>query len=409
MADDHRTTESETATVAGARRPLARFRVLDLTHARAGPFAVRQLSDWGADVLRIERREVDQAAGDLIGARDSGDFQNLHRGKRSVGLDLKTTEGRDIFLRLARDADVIIENMRTDVKHRLGVDYEAVRAVNPGIVYGSISGFGQTGPYAERGGVDQIAQGLGGLMSVTGEPGGRPLRVGIAISDLCAGLFLAQGILTALLDREVTGKGGWVQTSLLQAQVTMLDNQAMRWLMDGHVPETAGNDHPTGVPMGTYRTSDAWMNIAASSQRLFARFCGVAGLDWMLEDDRFATGKARRTNADELKQIVAEVLATRTAEDWSEALNAAGVPCGPVKNIREVFEDPQVRHLGIAQKVQHPELGEISLIGSPVDILGASKRIERPIPGIGADTEAVLAEAGLSAEEIADLRRKEVI
>jgi formyl-CoA transferase len=409
LADDHRTADHGVESVTGARRPLARFRVLDLTHARAGPFAVRQLSDWGADVLRIERREVDQAAGDLIGTRDSGDFQNLHRGKRSIGLDLKAPEGRATFLRLAEGADVIIENMRTDVKHRLGVDYEAVRAVNPRIVYGSISGFGQTGPYSDRGGVDQIAQGLGGLMSVTGEPGGRPLRVGIAISDLCAGLFLAQGILTALLDREVTGQGTWVQTSLLQAQVTMLDNQAMRWLMGGHVPEAAGNDHPTGVPMGTYRTSDAWMNIAASSQRLFTRFCGVAGLDWMLEDDRFATGAARRANADELKRIVAEVFATRSAADWTEALNAAGVPCGPVKNIREVFEDPQVQHLGIAQKVAHPELGEISLIGSPVDIQGASKRIERPIPAIGADTDAVLREAGLTDEDIDALRRKEVI
>lgn len=406
--DDHATmnTAPEGTT---ERRPLARFRVLDLTHARAGPFAVRQLSDWGADVLRIERRAPDQAAGDLIGARESGDFQNLHRGKRSIGIDLKTDAGRETFMRLARDADVIIENMRTDVKHRLGVDYEAVRAVNPRIVYGSISGFGQTGPYSDRGGVDQIAQGLGGLMSVTGEPGSRPLRVGIAISDLCAGLFLAQGILTALLDREVTGEGTWVQTSLLQAQVVMLDNQAMRWLMGGDVPEAVGNDHPTGVPMGTYQTKDAWMNIAASSQRLFIRFCGVAGLDWMLEDDRFSNGAARRANAPELKRIVAETLATRTAADWSEALNAAGVPCGPVKNIREVFEDPQVQHLGIAQHVEHPGLGDISLIGSPIDIVGASKRIERAIPEIGAHTDEILTEAGLSPEEIAELRRQDVI
>ena len=407
--DDLSTTGADMAATSNLRRPLSRFRVLDLTHARAGPFAVRQLSDWGADVLRIERRESDQAASDLIGARESGDFQNLHRGKRSVGLDLKSPKGREVFMRLAADADVIIENMRTDVKHRLGVDYDSVRAINPRIVYGSISGFGQTGPYADRGGVDQIAQGLGGLMSVTGEPGARPLRVGIAISDLCSGLFLAQGILTALLDREVTGKGTWVQTSLLQAMVVMLDNQAMRWLMGGHNPEPAGNDHPTGVPMGTYRTKDAWMNIAASSQRLFTRFCGVAGLDWMLSDPRFENSAARRANADELKRFVAETLATRTAEDWTTALNEAGVPCGPVKSIREVFEDPQVQHLGIARNVAHPALGDISLLGSPVDIVGATSRIDHPIPEIGADTDAVLREAGLSDAEIEELRRDEVI
>ena len=400
---------SWTDTEGRADKPLSRIRVLDLTLARAGPTAVRHLADWGADVIRIEPPAGAGASDPVGGSRHGPDFQNLHRNKRAITLNLKPPEGHALFMKLAAGADVIVENMRSTVKTRLGIDYEAVRAVNPRIVYGSISGFGQTGPYSDRGGVDQIAQGLGGLMSVTGEPGGRPLRVGIVISDLCAGLFLAQGILTALLDREVTGEGTWVQTSLLQAQVTMLDNQAMRWLMGGHVPEAAGNDHPTGVPMGTYRTSDAWMNIAASSQRLFTRFCGVAGLDWMLEDDRFATGAARRANADELKRIVAEVLATRSAADWTEALNAAGVPCGPVKNIREVFEDPQVQHLGIAQKVAHPELGEISLIGSPVDIQGASKRIERPIPAIGADTDAVLREAGLTDEDIDALRRKEVI
>ena len=390
-------------------RPLSRFRVIDLTHARAGPVAVRQLSDWGAQVIRVERPETQQAAGDLIGRRDSGDFQNLHRNKRSLGLDLKSDEGREVFMSLAARADVIVENMRSDVKFRLGVDYESVRKVNPGIVYGSISGFGQDGPYATRGGVDQIAQGVGGLMSVTGEPGGRPLRVGIPIADLTAGMFLAQGLLTALLDREVTGQGTWVRTSLLQAQIAMLDGQAMRWLVEGDLPQAVGNDHPTGVPMGTFRTSDGWMNIAASSHRLFTRFCAATGLDDLLTDPRFGTGAARRDNAEDLKRLVAARLEQRSAAEWCALLDEAGVPCGPVLDIRQVFEDPQVRHLGMAQQVPRPGADPIALIPSPIDILGASKQLDRATPEIGEHSDQILAELGFDAQRIAGLRNRGVI
>lgn len=409
--EDH-PTPAATATsqnAAGARRPLSRFRVIDLTHARAGPVTVRQLSDWGADIVRVEKLESDQAAGDLIGRRDSGDFQNLHRGKRSLGIDLKTPEGHAIFMRLAKDADVIVENMRSDVKFRLGVDYETVRKINPGIVYGSISGFGQDGPYATRGGVDQIAQGVGGLMSVTGEPGGKPLRVGIPIADLTSGMFLAQGILIALLDREVTGKGTWVQTSLLQAQVAMLDGQAMRWLGDGHLPRAVGNDHPTGVPMGTFEASDGWMNIAASSHRLFGRFCEVTGLSEIPADSRFSSVAARRENAEELKAIVAEKLKQRTVTEWVDALTEVGVPCGAVLDIKQVFEDPQVRHLGMARPVKMVSGEEMNLIASPIDILGASKDLDLPTPDIGQHSDEILKDIGMSADEIADLRARNVI
>ncbi|MDI6028827.1 CaiB/BaiF CoA-transferase family protein [Corticibacterium sp. UT-5YL-CI-8] len=392
------------------RRPLRRFRVLDLSHARAGPVTVRQLSDWGADVLRIERVEATQASDDLIGRRDGGDFQNLHRNKRSLSLNLKVAEAVEIFMKLAKDADVIVENMRADVKFRLGVDYETVRKINPGIVYGSISGYGQDGPYAERGGVDQIAQGIGGLMSVTGVPGQGPLRVGIPIADLTAGIFLAQGILVALLDREVTGQGTWVQTSLLQAQVAMLDGQAMRWLVDGHLPEAVGNDHPTGVPMGTFRTAgDEYMNIAASSQRLFTRFCEATGLAHLLSDRKFTSVAGRRQNAAELKSIVAARLMEKTASEWSDILNPIGVPCGPVLDISQVFEDPQVKHLRIARPVPHPEKGEINLLVSPIDILGVSKDIERPTPNIGQNSNDVLHALGYDDTAIAALRAQGVI
>ena len=305
--------DAQEASSSGARRPLRRFRILDLTHARAGPVAVRQLSDWGADVLRIERVEAQQSADDLIGKRHSGDFQNLHRNKRSLGLNLKSPEGLEIFYSLARDADVIIENMRPDVKGRLKIDYDTLKKINPGIVYGSISGYGQHGPWSKRGGVDQIAQGVGGLMSVTGHPGGEPLRVGIPVADLTAGIFLAQGILVALLDRETTGEGAWVQTSLIQAQVAMMDIQAMRWLAEGDLPSAVGNDHPTGVPMGTFETKNGGrMNIAASSQRLFTPFCEAIGLADLPCTERFASVAKRRKNAEELRAIVGERLAKKS-------------------------------------------------------------------------------------------------
>jgi formyl-CoA transferase len=265
-----------------------------LTHARAGPIAVRQLSDWEAEIRRVERVESEQISEDLVGRRHDGDFQNLHRNKRSISLDLKSSLGREIFMKLVMDADVLVENMRPDVKFRLGIDYDAIRKVNPKIVYGSISGYGQDGPYGHRGGVDQIAQGIGGLMSITGLPGHGPLRVGIAISDITAGMFLAHGILMALLDREVTGDGTWVQTSLLQAMVSMLDNQAMRYLVGGHVPFAVGNNHPSGVPMGTFLTAgDDYVNIAASTQRLFPRFCKATNLQHLVTDKKFSSVASR--------------------------------------------------------------------------------------------------------------------
>lgn len=402
--------KAEPSSQSGLRRPLDRFRVLDLTHARAGPVAVRQLSDWGADVLRVERVESLQASDDLIGRRDSGDFQNLHRNKRSLSLDLKSTEGLAIFHRLARDADVVVENMRSDVKFRLKVDYQTLKQINPGIVYGSISGFGQDGPYATRGGVDQIAQGIGGLMSITGEPGGKPLRVGIPIADLTAGIFLAQGILVALLDRERTGKGTWVQTSLLQAQVAMLDGQAMRWLSEGYLPQAVGNDHPTGVPMGTFATKGgSWMNLAASSQRLFLRFCAAAGLDHLPKDPRFSGVDGRKQNAAALRALVGARLLEKTAHEWSEILSAAGVPCGPVLSIAEVFDDPQVQHLRIARPVDHPTRGAFPLIASPIDMEGATKDFVRATPEIGEHNEPVLKALGYDDDQIADLRARNVI
>ncbi len=390
------------------RLPLSRFKVIDLTAHRAGPTCVRHLADWGAQVVRIEQpagEDRDAAAG----ARHGFDFQNLHRNKRAITLDLKSAEGKRIFMQLAERSDVIVENMRSDVKHRLGIDYETVRKVNPRIVYGSISGFGQDGPYATRPGVDQIAQGMGGLMSITGLPGQGPVRVGIPIDDLTAGGFLAQGILIALLDREVTGEGRWVHTSLLEAQIAMLDFQAARWLMAGEVAQQAGNDHPTSIPTGVFPTADGHINIAASGQALWERFCRAIGAQELLDDPKFKSREDRSKNRQELNARIAEYTRTRPGDYWIELLNEAGVPCGPIYTIDQVFADPQVRHLRMARPVEHPKLGSINLVAQPHNISGFSKDIRTPPPELGQHTDEVLAELGYDDAAIAALREKRIV
>lgn len=386
-------------------RPLERFRVLDLTRVRAGPTAVRQFADWGADVIMIDARE---GRNDVIGTRSSSDFQNLNRNKRSIVLDLKTPEGTRILLQLVAQADLLFENFRPDVKHRLGIDYETLRAVNPRLVYVSISGFGQDGPYRNRPGLDQIAQGMGGLMSVTGDPAHGPMRAGIAVADSTAGLYAALGAMTALLDRDATGKGAWVRTSLLQAQIAMMDFQAARWLVDGQIPEQVGTDHPTAVPMGLYASADGLINVAASGKALFERFCKVAACEQLLDDPRFK-GAARIENRAVLATEIALVIKRETSATWIEKLNAAGVPCGPVYRVDEVFADPQVKHLGMATPVTHARLGEMHLVGQPIEISGTDANLQSAAPDAGQHSRQILGELGYSAEAIELLERKGVI
>ena len=382
------------------RGALGRFRVIDLTRVRSGPTAVRQLADFGADVIKIE--PPDQSPVD--GPRHSSDFQNLHRNKRSMTLDLKHPQGLAVFRRLVETADVVVENFRPDVKTRLGIDYEAVRAINPRIVYASISGYGQDGPYRMRPGFDQIAQGMGGLMSITGLPGQGPVRAGIAVADMAAGLYCALGIMTALLEREVSGEGQWVQTSLLQAQIGLLDFQATRWLMDGVVPPQAGNDHPTVYPMGVFPAADGLINIAASGDDMWRKLCDELGLQRIVDDARFADGGRRSRNRAALYEIIAETTSASLAREWIERLNAIGVPCGPIYTIDQVFADPQVQALGIAQSVTHPKLGETTLVGQPVELSRTPGKIEAPTPAHGAHTDDVLRDLGYDAQEIAGMR-----
>jgi crotonobetainyl-CoA:carnitine CoA-transferase CaiB-like acyl-CoA transferase len=376
--------------MAGQQRPpLARIRVIDLTRARSGPTTARQFADWGADVIMVEARSL---ANDLTGDRQGSDFQNLHRNKRSIALDLKLEADRAIFLDLVATADVLLENFRPDVKRRLGIDYETLRLINPRLVYGSISGFGEDGPNALRPGVDQIAQGYGGLMSVTGLPGQGPIRSGFAVTDITAGLHVAIGCMVALLEREITGTGRWVRGSLLQSSIALLDFQATRWLVDGVVPEQEGNQHPTAVPMGAFETADGMVNIAAAGEAMFGRFCKIVGREAWLGDERFATNAARAINRDELLAEVTALVKLRSSDYWISELNAAGVACGPVNTVETLFADPQVRHLQPTRKVAAIGLGEMELLGPPFDIAGVDTPIRRPAPQRGEDSADIMRE-----------------
>ncbi len=387
-----------------ASTALSHISVLDLTRVRAGPTAVRQLADWGAQVIKIEMPPgLDEGEGPG-GPRDGSDFQNVHRNKRGMTLNLKSPDGVAVLKKLAAQADVLVENYRPDVKDRLGIGYEAMAAVNPRLVYGSISGYGEEGPYRMRPGFDQIAQGMGGLMSITGLPGQGPVRVGIPIADLTAGIFCAYGIAVARREREKSGKGQWVKSALLQAQLFMLDFQASRWLMRGEVAKQAGNNHPTSIPTGVYKTRDGYMNLAVTGHKIWSRMCQAIGAPGLAEHPEYATGALRSKNRDKLHDELDQYFMKRDSAQWIELLNKAGVPCGPIYSIDQAFADPQVKSLGMVHKV-----GEVPYLGQPVTLSRTPSKVASHPPKQGEHTLEILREIGYDAVAVEDLRKKGIV
>lgn len=388
---------------------LSHIKVLDLTRVRSGPTCVRQLADWGADVIKVEAPESLEPDGSLGASRHTSDFQNLQRNKRSLTLNLKDPAGLEILYKLVKDADVVVENFRPDVKERLGVDYEKLKAQNPRIILASISGFGQDGPYAKRPGFDQIAQGMGGLMSITGEPGRGPMRVGIPIADLTSGLFAALGIMVALIEREKSGEGQWLSTSLLQAQIFMLDFQASRWLMKGEVPKQAGNNHPTSIPTGVFETADGAINIAVAGNNIWERFCKAVDKDEWLQNPDYKDNPGRLAHRDEINDKITELTKTKTSKEWVDALEAAGVPCGPINTVDKVFADPQVQHLGIAIDGPSVPFGDTKFVAQPINMSRTPSKIAAHPPERGEHTAEILESIGIDEAALADLRDRQII
>ena len=387
--------------------PLSDYTVLDLTIARAGPTAVRLLSDWGADVIRIEA----PIEGDIAGSRQGPDSQNLHRNKRSLCLNLKSKDGLKVFMDLVKRSDVVVENFRVDVKKRLGIDYESLKKINPSIIFGSISGFGQEGPYAERPAVDQVIQGMSGLMTVTGEPDRGPMRAGIAVSDTSAGMFLGQGILLALLHREKTGEGQWVHTSLLESMLCKLDFQAARYTMNGEIPKQEGNHHPTLSPMGVFNTRDGQVNLAASTNKMWAAFCEATGAITLAANKNYATVEGRLKTRLVLWQEVNEITTQFFTDELVEKMNSVGIPCGPINNVGEAFNDHHVSSLGMTKKATHSELGELDLLRSPINFsrFEHGESFDKAGPELGAHSDEILREMDYSEEFIDELKTNGVV
>ena len=397
--------------------PLSHIRVLELSRVLAGPWSAQTLADLGADVIKVERPgagDDTRAWGPPWAGDQSAYFLSTNRGKRSITIDFERPEGQELVRKLAAQADVVIENFKVGGLVKYGLDYDSLKAVNPRLVYCSITGFGQTGPYRNRAGYDFMIQGMGGLMSITGqpdgEPGGGPVKVGVAVTDIFTGLYATIGIMGALAHRDRTGEGQQVDLALLDVQVAVLANQAMNCLVGGKAPQRLGNAHPNIVPYQAFATRDGYIILAVGNDGQFAKFCTVAGRPDLAKDERYATNPARVANRKELVALLEELIRTRDSHDWLSALEEVGVPCGPINDLTAVFEDPQVKARNIHQDLPHPTQGSVPTVASPIRYSGTPLVHDTAPPTLGQHTDTVLAESlGLSEADIVALREKGVI
>jgi crotonobetainyl-CoA:carnitine CoA-transferase CaiB-like acyl-CoA transferase len=393
-------------------RALDGIRIIDFSKALAGPYCTMLLADMGAEVIKVEMPgsgDDSRGWGPPFIEGEAAYFLSVNRNKKSITLNLKDPKAKEIALKIIEKADIVLESNRPGVMTKLGLDYETVKKINPGIIYCSISGFGQTGPYSKRPGFDQVIQGYGGIMGLTGEKGGGPLKVGIAVTDIATGMFAATGILTALYHRERTGQGQHVDASMLDGQVSWLTYQAGRYLASGNVPQRIGSAHPLIVPYQDFEASDGFINIAAGNDNLWKKFCAATDLSDIADDPKFATNPKRVENRDEVVAIVSKKIKTKTMQEWLDILNDAGVPCGPIYTVDQIFKDPQVLAREMLVEVDHPKCGKIQVTGSPIKLSETPAEITTHPPMLGEHNSSILQEFGFSEEDITKLKEDKVI